>query len=117
MNLDRKLGGFAPNNSKAEDYVQEEYYCELCGRVSKEETELDQKTNKFHERQFDFCLYFRKHPNKNELFFKKFIDDFEVNFPSRKLIIFGDDPKVRESDNIKFLGTVDNKIILDYFLE
>ncbi len=47
MNLDRKLGGFAPNNSKAEDYVQEEYYCELCGRVSKEETELDQKTNKF----------------------------------------------------------------------
>ena len=47
MNLDRKLGGFAPNNSKAEDYEQEEYYCELCGRVSKEETELDQKTNKF----------------------------------------------------------------------
>ena len=46
MNLDRKLGGFAPNNSKAEDYVQEEYYCELCGRVSKEETEKDKKTKK-----------------------------------------------------------------------
>ena len=34
----------------------------------------------------------RKHPNKNELIFKKFIDDFDVNFPGRKLIIFGDDP-------------------------
>lgn len=74
----------------------------------------DKKINNFHEREFDFCLYFRKHPNKNELFFKKFIDEFEVNFPNRKLIIFGDDPEVRESDKIKFLGTVDNKIILDY---
>ena len=74
----------------------------------------DKKTNTFHERQYDFCLYFRKHPNKNELFFKKFIDDFKVNFPGRKLIIFGDDPEVEENDNIKFLGTVDNKIILNY---
>ena len=74
----------------------------------------DKKTNTFHDRQYDFCLYFRKHPNKNELFFKKFIDDFKVNFPGRKLIIFGDDPEVEENDNIKFLGTVDNKIILNY---
>ena len=74
----------------------------------------DKKTNTFHERQYDFCLYFRKHPNKNELFFKKFIDNFKVNFPGRKLIIFGDDPEVEENDNIKFLGTVDNKIILNY---
>ncbi len=74
----------------------------------------DKKTNTFHDRQYDFCLYFRKHPNKNELFFKKFIDNFKVNFPGRKLIIFGDDPEVEENDNIKFLGTVDNKIILNY---
>jgi glycosyltransferase involved in cell wall biosynthesis len=74
----------------------------------------DEKINNLHEREFDFCLYFRKHPNKNEFFFKKFIDEFEVNFPNRKLIIFGDDPEVRKSDKIKFLGIVDNKIILDY---
>jgi len=47
MTLDRKLGGFAPDNSNSADYVQEEYYCELCGRTSKDETELDEKLNKF----------------------------------------------------------------------
>ena len=50
MTFDRKLGGFAPRvfkRDKSTEYIQEEYYCELCGRVSKEETELDQKTNKF----------------------------------------------------------------------
>ncbi len=37
-----------PNKPKKEEnYVQEEYYCEMCGRVSEEETELNEKTNKF----------------------------------------------------------------------
>ena len=37
-----------PNKpKKKETYVQEEYYCEMCGRVSEEETELNEKTNKF----------------------------------------------------------------------
>ena len=48
MLIDRKLGGFMPNKPKKEEnYVQEEYYCEMCGRVSEEETELNEKTNKF----------------------------------------------------------------------
>ena len=48
MLIDRKLGGFMPNKPKKKDtYVQEEYYCEMCGRVSEEETELNEKTNKF----------------------------------------------------------------------
>jgi len=37
-----------PNKPKKEEnYIQEEYYCEMCGRVSEEETELNEKTNKF----------------------------------------------------------------------
>jgi|TARA_B100001964_G_scaffold195599_1_gene219743 hypothetical protein len=48
MLINRKLGGFMPNKPKKEEnYVQEEYYCEMCGRVSEEETELNEKTNKF----------------------------------------------------------------------
>jgi CRISPR/Cas system-associated protein Cas10 (large subunit of type III CRISPR-Cas system) len=48
MLINRKLGGFMANKPKKEEnYVQEEYYCEMCGRVSKEETELNEKTNKF----------------------------------------------------------------------
>ena len=48
MLIDRKLGGFMPNKpKKKETYVQEEYYCEMCGRVSEEETELNEKTNKY----------------------------------------------------------------------
>ena len=48
MLIGRKLGGFMPNKPKKEEnYVQEEYYCEMCGRVSEEETELNEKTNKF----------------------------------------------------------------------
>ena len=72
------------------------------------------KQTHFMTAQYDFCLYFRKHQIKMNFFFKKFIDEFKVNFPGRKLIIFGDDPEVEENDNIKFLGTVDNKIILNY---
>ena len=68
----------------------------------------------FNERQYDFCLYFRKHPNKNEVYFKKFIDEFGTNFPDKKMIIFGDDPGVKNSNNIDFLGTVENKVILNY---
>ena len=47
MTLDRKLGGFAPDNKKPNEYVQQEYYCELCGRTTKEETELDDTLNKY----------------------------------------------------------------------
>ena len=50
MTFDRKLGGFAPRvfkRDKSTDYIQEEYYCELCGKISKEETVLDKKTNQF----------------------------------------------------------------------
>ena len=47
MTFDRKLGGFAPSRKSPTDYVQEEYYCELCGRTTKEETELDDKLNKY----------------------------------------------------------------------
>jgi len=47
MTFDKKLGGFAPSRKKTTDYVQEEYYCELCGRTSKEETELDDKLSKY----------------------------------------------------------------------
>jgi CRISPR/Cas system-associated protein Cas10 (large subunit of type III CRISPR-Cas system) len=46
--IDRKIGGFMPNNpKKEEDYIQEDFYCEMCGRTTKEETELDEKLNKF----------------------------------------------------------------------
>jgi|TARA_Y100000310_G_scaffold99180_1_gene96946 lysyl-tRNA synthetase class I len=48
MLLDKKLGGFMPNKPKNKDeYVQQEFYCEMCGRVSEEETELNEKTNKY----------------------------------------------------------------------
>ena len=37
-----------PNKpKKEEDYVQEDFYCEMCGRTTKEETELDEKLNKY----------------------------------------------------------------------
>jgi len=48
MLLDRKIGGFMPNNPKnVEPYIQEDFYCEMCGRTTKEETELDEKLNKY----------------------------------------------------------------------
>tara|TARA_R110000744_G_scaffold44_2_gene187 strand:+ start:314 stop:502 length:189 start_codon:yes stop_codon:yes gene_type:complete len=48
MLLDRKLGGFAPNRpKKTEQYVQNEFYCEMCGRTTKEETFLDEKLGKY----------------------------------------------------------------------
>ena len=48
MLLDRKLGGFAvAKPKKGEEYVQEDFYCEMCGRTTKEETELDEKLNKY----------------------------------------------------------------------
>ena len=48
MLLDRKLGGFAPHKSeKAQQFVQEEFYCEMCGRTTKEETILNEKAGKY----------------------------------------------------------------------
>ena len=48
MLLDRKIGGFMPNKpKKTEEYVQEEFYCEMCGRTTKEETELHEATTKY----------------------------------------------------------------------
>ena len=48
MLLDRKLGGFAAGKpKKTEEYVQQDFYCEMCGRTTKEETELDEKLNKY----------------------------------------------------------------------
>lgn len=32
---------------KAEEYVQQDFYCEMCARTTKEETELDEKLNKY----------------------------------------------------------------------
>ena len=37
-----------PNKpKKTEEYVQEEFYCEMCGRTTKEETELHEATTKY----------------------------------------------------------------------
>ena len=48
MLLGRKLGGFAPHKpKKAEQFVQEEFYCEMCGRTTKEETILNEKAGKY----------------------------------------------------------------------
>ena len=48
MLLGRKLGGFAPHKpKKAEQFVQEEFYCEMCGRTTKEETILNEKSGKY----------------------------------------------------------------------
>tara|TARA_Y100000034_G_C6648165_1_gene283586 strand:+ start:7 stop:195 length:189 start_codon:yes stop_codon:yes gene_type:complete len=48
MLLDRKIGGFSPQKpKKIENYVQEEFYCEMCGRTTKEETELHEATTKY----------------------------------------------------------------------
>ena len=48
MLIGRKLGGFAPRKSeKAQQFVQEEFYCEMCGRPTKEETILEQKLGKY----------------------------------------------------------------------
>ena len=48
MLLNRKLGGFSPQKpKKIENYVQEEFYCEMCGRTTKEETELHEATTKY----------------------------------------------------------------------
>ena len=34
MLIDRKIGGFMPNKpKKEEDYIQEDFYCEMCGSV------------------------------------------------------------------------------------
>ena len=48
MLLGRKLGGFAPHKPKEpEKYEQQEFYCEMCGRTSKEETILQEKLGKY----------------------------------------------------------------------
>jgi len=48
MLLDRKLGGFAPNRPKeTKQYVQSEFYCEMCARTTKEETFLNEKLGKY----------------------------------------------------------------------
>jgi len=48
MLLNRKLGGFSPQKpKKTENYVQEEFYCEMCGRTTKEETLLHEATTKY----------------------------------------------------------------------
>ena len=48
MLLNRKLGGFSPQKpKKIENYVQEEFYCEMCGRTTKEETLLHEATTKY----------------------------------------------------------------------
>ena len=48
MLLNRKLGGFSPQKpKKIENYVQEEFYCEMCGRTTKEETVLHETTTKY----------------------------------------------------------------------
>tara|TARA_Y100000034_G_scaffold131761_1_gene193222 strand:- start:1064 stop:1252 length:189 start_codon:yes stop_codon:yes gene_type:complete len=46
--LGRKLGGFAPYKPKnSNQFVQEEFYCEMCGRTTKEETILNEKAGKY----------------------------------------------------------------------
>ena len=35
------------NRKKEESYIQEDFYCEMCSRTTKEETELDEKLNKY----------------------------------------------------------------------
>ena len=48
MNLGRKIGGFAAAKpKKSETYVQQEFYCEMCGRTTKEETILEEKLGKY----------------------------------------------------------------------
>ncbi len=48
MLIGRKLGGFSPQKpKKTENYVQEEFYCEMCGRTTKEETILEEKLGKY----------------------------------------------------------------------
>ena len=48
MLIGRKLGGFAPNKpKKTEQYIQTEFYCEMCGRTTEEETILDEKLGKY----------------------------------------------------------------------
>ena len=48
MLLGRKLGGFAPHKPKnSKQFVQEEFYCEMCGRTTKEETILEEKLGKY----------------------------------------------------------------------
>ena len=48
MLLNRKLGGFSPQKPKEiKNYVQEEFYCEMCGRTTKEETLLHEATTKY----------------------------------------------------------------------
>ena len=48
MLLGRKLGGFAPHKPKnSKQFIQEEFYCEMCGRTTKEETILNEKAGKY----------------------------------------------------------------------
>ena len=48
MNLGRKIGGFsAAKPKKSEIYTQQEFYCEMCGRTTKEETILEEKLGKY----------------------------------------------------------------------
>ena len=48
MLLGRKLGGFAPHKPESsKQFVQEEFYCEMCARSTKEETILEEKLGKY----------------------------------------------------------------------
>lgn len=68
----------------------------------------------YDKRKYDFCIYFRNHPNKNINFLERFIREFSELFPEKKMVVFGDKPDLLKSNNVELLGMVDNSKVLTY---
>ena len=69
------------------------------------EIQNHQKTNvDFEKREYDFCIYYRDHPTKNQIFFKKIIHFLLTkNF---KIIVFGNHIKKSRVGNFTSKGIV-----------
>ena len=76
--------------------------------------EKNSKSIPYDEREYDFCIYFRNHPNKNSNFLERFVREFSELFPEKKMVVFGDKLDILKSNNVEFLGLVDNNKILAY---
>ena len=111
----RKLNTLFATESLKE-IVQDNINSKIYYNFSLNELALNKNLNSktFEERKYDFCIYYREHPNKNDFFLKQFINQFTKNFPNRKMIIFGDNPECKSSNNIEYFGIVDNKVVLNY---
>tara|TARA_Y100000590_G_scaffold422652_1_gene527628 strand:+ start:4287 stop:6230 length:1944 start_codon:yes stop_codon:yes gene_type:complete len=107
LNLRKQKTLFATENLK--DVVETKLKNSIFFNFSL--SEIDQETFanpiKFSEREYDFCIYYRKYPTKNNEFFENIIKKLlELD---QKIVVVGDKFENVNSNNLIFKGLIDNK--------